>query len=151
MINKLDLCPKLNRTMFMKIIEQLVRDPKKLFLIDGLGAVLSACLLGIVLVKFESVFGIPKAVLYFLAAIPIFFALYDLFSYQKESHRLGHYLKGIAIMNLAYCVLSIGLSLYHKEVIKFWGWYYIVSEVAIILLLVSIELKVSRKLEENSQ
>ena len=33
--------------------------PKKLFLIDGIGAVLSAFLLGVVLVKLQSLIGMP--------------------------------------------------------------------------------------------
>lgn len=38
-------------------------NPKKLFQIDAFGATLSAVLLGIVLVKLERFFGIPKQTL----------------------------------------------------------------------------------------
>ncbi len=60
-------------------------NPKKLFLIDGFGTILSAFLLGVILVKFEIIFGIPISVLYILAIIPIFFAAYDFYCYRKRN------------------------------------------------------------------
>ncbi|MEM6633615.1 MAG: hypothetical protein AAF694_28335 [Bacteroidota bacterium] len=56
-------------------------SPKKLLIIDGLGALLSAFLLGVVLVRFESQVGMPRNSLYVLAAFPCIFAIYDLISY----------------------------------------------------------------------
>jgi hypothetical protein len=46
-------------------------------LIDSLGALLSALILGLVLTRWESVFGMPKRVLYFLAAIAAVFLYRD--------------------------------------------------------------------------
>lgn len=120
-------------------------NPKKLFQIDGFGAILSAILLGIVLVKLESVFGIPISTLYFLASLPCFFALYDFYCYYNINKNLGVLLKGIASMNFIYCYLSIGIVIYHREVIKILGWLYILLEVAIVSLLALIELRVATK------
>ena len=69
--------------MFQKIINPFSLHPKKLFLIDGLGAMLSAFLLGIVLVELETIFGIPTSVLYWLASFPIFFTLVDFYAFTK--------------------------------------------------------------------
>ena len=44
-------------------------NPKKLFLIDSLGALISAVMLGLVLTRFEHIFGMPQNVLYFLSFI----------------------------------------------------------------------------------
>lgn len=55
-----------------KILEWGNANPKKLFQIDGLGAILSAILLGIILVRFERFFGIPVSTLYFLASLLYF-------------------------------------------------------------------------------
>ena len=69
-------------------IEQLITkaklNSKKLFLIDGFGAIISAFLLGVVLVKFQEKIGVPVSVLYLLATIPVFFAAYDFYCYQKK-------------------------------------------------------------------
>ena len=114
---------------------------KKLFLLDGFGAILSAVLLGVVLVKLESFFGIPKSTLYFLAVLPCFFAVYDFYCYFKINKNLGQFLKGIAIINLIYCCLSLGLAFYHYQQITYLGWTYIIGEIIIVSIIAVIELK----------
>ena len=118
--------------------------PKKLFLIDGLGALISAFLLGIILVRFESFIGIPARTLYILAAIPVIFALYDIYAYQQADKKGPKLLKGIAYLNLFYCLLSIGFAIFHHQQIRSAGWVYICSEIIIILVLARLELKVAR-------
>ena len=127
------------------MIKELASNPKQLFLIDGIGATVSAVMLGIVLVQLESMFGIPKSVLYFLAALPCFFAIYDCFCYRNinNTKNIGFYLKIIAVVNLLYCCLSLGLAFYHYETIKMLGWLYIVGEILIVMVLVSIEWRVA--------
>lgn len=83
------------------------QHPKELFKIDGIGAILSAVLLGFVLVHFEELFGIPKSTLYFLALLPCFFACYDFYCYFRVNKKSKYFLKGIAFVNLSYCFLSI--------------------------------------------
>ena len=121
---------------------------KKLFLLDGFGAILSAILLGIVLVKLKAHFGIPVATLYFLAALPCFFAVYDFYCYFSIEKNLGKFLKGIAIVNLLYCCLSIGLALYHYQEILYLGWIYIVVEIIIVIVLSMIELRAANSAVE---
>lgn len=125
----------------MSILEK----QKQLFLVDGLGALLSAFLLGIVLVQFVSFFGIPQQTLYILAVLPCCFAGYDAYCYFKIQHSLGIHLSRIAIANLCYCCLSIGLALYHHHQITIWGWLYLLGEVVIVSMLARIELRVARQ------
>lgn len=134
---------------FNQIIEKFQFNPKRLFLIDGLGAIVSAFLLGVVLVKWQKIFGIPPSTLYILAAIPIFFAIYDFYCYRKGNGKSGIMLKAIAILNLLYCCISIGFAIYHHQEIKLFGWIYILNEVAIIIALVIIELSVANRLTKN--
>ena len=129
-----------------QVIDKVELNPKELFMIDGIGAILSAFLLGVVLVKFESIFGIPSSTLYFLAAIPICFATYDFYCYHKENSELAQFVKGIAIMNFLYCCLSLGFAFYHVETITSLGWTYILIEIVIVIILATIELKVAKKL-----
>lgn len=123
-------------------------NPKKLFQIDGFGAIVSAILLGIVLVNLEYLFGIPKPTLYFLASFPCLFAVYDFYCYFKIDNNLGKFLKIIVSANIIYCGLSIGLAIYHRENISNLGWMYILMEIAIVSGLSSIELKVAKRQEE---
>jgi hypothetical protein len=130
---------------FEDLITKAELNPKKLFLIDGFGAILSAFLLGVVLVKFEEIFGIPTSVLYFLATIPIFFVIYDVFCYQKHL-KIGLLLKGIAVLNILYCCISIGLIFYHFSSIKILGWTYIIVEIILVSFLAVIEFRVGKRI-----
>ena len=131
------------------ITAKIISSPKKLFVIDGFGALLSAFLLGIVLVQFESVFGIPVFTLYILASLPILFALYDISAYYSQANKTPSLLKGIAILNLLYCFLSIGFAFYHLQTITTWGWIYFIGETLIVLTLSLVEYKVAQSLKQK--
>ncbi len=120
------------------------RQPNQLFVIDGLGALVSAFLLGVVLVHFQSLVGIPTSTLYLLAAIPCFFLLYDLYSRFSIKEEKSGLLFGIGVLNLLYCLLSVGLALSHSDVITQLGWIYIIVEVLIVTAIGLYEIKVSR-------
>lgn len=129
----------------IKVPTKLEANPKRLFIVDGIGAIVSAIMLGIVLVRLESYIGIPSTTLYILAIIPIFFLFYDFISYRSEDAYIGRRLQGIAIMNLLYCFLSIGFTYYHRESITSLGLVYVVIEILIILYIVVLELKAAAK------
>lgn len=134
--------------MISNLIKRIDQNPRILFLIDAFGASITAFFLGFVLVKFESFFGIPTSMLYTLAAIPVFYVIYDLYCYGKEDLRISPFLKAIAILNLVYCCLSLGLALYHNQSITIWGWIYIINEIIIIVSLSIFEFKIANN---NSQ
>ncbi len=121
-------------------------NPRTLFLIDGFGALLSAILLGIILIKFETIFGIPKSTLYFLASLPCLFAIYDFYCFIGMNDKLSGSLNRIAIINLFYCCLSIGLAVFHRNQITYFGWTYILLEVLIIIALAIFELATAKSL-----
>ena len=118
---------------------------KKLLFIDGLGALLSAFLLGVVLVGLESYFGIPKSTLYVLAVIPCVFAIYDFYCYFRIRDKHWMYLRVIAIANILYACLSLVLAFSHFEVITVYGWVYIIVEIIIVVSLALYELWVVNK------
>lgn len=127
--------------VFQKLINTLTSNPKRLFLIDGFGALLSAFLLGFVLVRLEHLFGIPPSVLYILATFPIAFAVYDFLCYAMIKSNVPPFLKGIANANLLYCILSITLAFYHRQELTNLGWVYIILEITIVIFLAKVELK----------
>ena len=128
------------------LIEITLQNPRKLFLLDGFGALLSSFLLGCILTEFENIFGIPKPTLYLLALIPIFFVLYDAFFYFKKNTNINYGLKGIAILNFSYCIISIFYAFFHIESITFLGWFYIFIEIIIVSLLAIFELIIAKRI-----
>ena len=126
-----------------------ISDPKRIFLIDGIGAICSAFFLGVVLVRLENLFGIPQHTLYLLASLPCLFTLYDLICFFRVKIKYALFIKGIALANILYCLLSVGFAIYHREVITQYGWIYISIEILLICVLVYFELLVVKRLNIN--
>ncbi|MEZ4887827.1 MAG: hypothetical protein R3E32_24060 [Chitinophagales bacterium] len=131
--------------MFQQIANKMTLNPRRMFLIDGFGALLSALLLGVVLVRFENYFGMSPKALYRLCLIACVFAAYDFSCYVRNTENWRPYLKAIAIANLIYCCFSIGLVFYHYQNLTNLGLTYFLLELAVVMSLISIELKVASK------
>ena len=109
--------------------------PKQLFLIDALGALVSALCLGFLLVRFESRFGMPKNVLYMLASIAIGFSINSVASWAFVKQSWRRSLRIIAIANLHYCCLTAILVLYYWQQLTAMGLTYFMIEVILVVLL----------------
>ncbi len=131
--------------------EKILANPKMLFVIDGFGAMLSAFLLGFVLVTFESLIGIPSKTLYVLASIPICYIFYDVYSYNLPTQKVSVFLKGIAILNMLYCFISIGFAYYHMNTITMLGCLYIIVEIMILGILISVQYRIAKMLAKKQK
>lgn len=121
-------------------------QPQKLFLVDSLGALLSAILLGLVLALFEKTFGMPQNVLYALAVIPCVFAVYSFLCFLSKTAHWRPFMKIIAIANLLYCCLTAGLMIYFYQQLTILGLIYFVLEIMIVMSLAFIEWKTASNL-----
>ncbi|MEO1054944.1 MAG: hypothetical protein AAFX87_30195 [Bacteroidota bacterium] len=130
--------------MSKALVNRLTTNPRQIFLIDAIGALVSAFLLGVILVQFEHLFGIPIKTLYLLALIPCIFALLDIYFFFKKPILFKTPLYVIGYLNLGYCCLSIGLAIHHNEVVSYLGWAYIVGEVILVAALALFEIKVGK-------
>ena len=119
------------KKLFQQTVNKMVLNPKRLFLIDFFGAVLSAFLLGIVLVKLESIIGMPSNVLYILAILACGFAVYSFLCYLFVKENWQPFLKIIAIINLSYCLVTMGLVIYFYQEITTLGHIYFILEMII--------------------
>lgn len=118
--------------------------PRQLFLIDSLGALLSAFMLGVILPMFEDFFGMPKQELYYLALAACLFFIYSFTNYLKFNSNWRFWLRIIAIVNLLYCCVTAGLVIYHYPKLSIWGLLYFIFEIIIIITLATIELRIIR-------
>jgi hypothetical protein len=116
---------------------------KNLFLIDSIGALLSALMLIVLFVGFETTFGVLSKVVYFLAIIPCVFSLYSFIGFLGKVQNWRHYMKIIAIANLLYCCLTLGLVFYFHQDLSIWGITYFILEIITVTILATIELKVA--------
>lgn len=138
-----------------KIIAQLSSEPKRLFLIDSLGALTTAFLLFVVLRNFNEYFGIPEKILIYLSAIAVCYFFYSLTCSFVIKVNWVPFIKGICIANLLYCVSTVGLLiLYHHQLTSI-GIVYFLGEIAIVCGIAYLEFNVAieidkRKIENNT-
>ena len=140
----------MRRRSFTELARALATAPRPLFLGDGCGALLSAFLLGVVVVRFERFFGIPTGVLHFLSVLPLGVALYDWGVYYLRPRSWGPWLRGNALINAAYCFLSLGLAFTHRAQLTPWGWGYLLGEVLLVLTLALLEWRVAELLKSGN-
>ena len=124
------------------LLDKLSSNPKKLFLIDGLGALLTAVLLLTILARYEDRFGMPRNVVYFLSAVAFTYAIYSFCCSVLAKRSWFIYLRIIAIANIMYCCLTFGLMIYFFQVLTILGLVYFSLEIVVISCLVFLEFKV---------
>ncbi len=117
------------------------KESKRLFLIDGLGALTTAGLLFFLLAEFDYLFGMPKPILHGLSLMAILFSAYSFSCLIMVKQNWKIFLSLIAFANITYCLLTSGLMLYHYSKLTQLGLMYFVGEIAVIIMLVFFELK----------
>ncbi len=132
---------------FQRIVQKLTANPKIVALLDGLGAALTAFSLGVIMVLFNDLFGMPKPALYLLASIAAILAIYSLGNYFLLRKNWGTYLKTIITANLAYCCISIIAVIYFLSKLTTLGLVYFILEVIIIVGVVVLERKTLSKIK----
>ena len=124
-------------------IDRITDNPRRLFLVDGFGAFLTAFFLGVILVKFEAYFGMPQSVLYILSAIACVYGIYSICCSVFIRSNWRPFLKVIAIANLLYCCLTIGLVIYFYQRLTILGLTYFLLELIVMVVLIIVELRVT--------
>jgi len=124
----------------VSLIASLNVFPHRIFLLDGLGAVLSAACLGLVLAHFPDTFGASPDMLYLLAGMAGVFAVYSLACYFLAPIRWRPYLVGIAIANTLYGFFTIWLVFGGDANLTLWGRTYFVLELIVLAGLIFLEL-----------
>ena len=120
------------RSFIPSIINTLMLQPKKMFLVDGFGAVLTAILMAAVIARFEAVFGLHPNIAYRLSGVAVIFMIYSFSCYFLVSDNWRPFLKGIAIVNGAYCCFTMGLILYYYQPLTALGVTYFLLEIMVV-------------------
>lgn len=130
--------------MFESLFNYLQIKTKSIFLIDGLGALLTFGLLKGLVSPNEAWFGVPEAIVEILAWTAAGFALFSFFVYTFICAHYSRWLTAIAIANSMYCVLSLGFLIYCQARVTWLGWVYFMGEIGVVLFLVRVEVLLIR-------
>lgn len=114
---------------------------KRLFLIDGCGALLSAVMLSLVLTSLHEYIGMPKSILLWLGGVALLFAIYSFGCYKFLNSGHAYFLRGIAMVNFLYLLTTLSLVVIFWSELTHLGMAYFIVESGVILGLVVLELK----------
>jgi hypothetical protein len=125
------------------IIKYFTKTPRTLFLVDGIGAALTAILLLFVVRTFNDYFGIPKMVLSFLSFAAIILCIYSFVCFLFLKNKWSTFLKIIGYANLVYSIITVVMLCIHFSSLTLVGLTYFLVESTLIIALVYIELRVA--------
>jgi hypothetical protein len=120
---------------------------KKLLLADGIGALVTALILALVLAPFQTVFGMPANILYPLAAVAGMFALYSFTSSFLIRQRWKPVMNRIAFANIFYCCLTILLVILFYDQLTLLGVLYFFAEVVVTSILARLEWRCAKSID----
>jgi len=120
---------------------KLITNPKRVFLIDAFGALLSAILLIGILAPLEHYFGMPKMTLYLLAGIAFCLFIYSISCNRFIKSNWKPFLIIVIISNIIYSLISLALITTYSEKLTELGWIYFMLEFIIIGIIVIVEFK----------
>lgn len=119
-------------------------NEKNIFLLDGIGAVLSATTMGLILPLLSELIGLSAVSLRLLGLVGLMLAIYSLICFFFIKRPKSLMLLIIILANSLYCVLALSIAFISSELTILGRGYFIV-EVAIILGVVFLESRVYQK------
>lgn len=126
-----------------QFINKLALNPKRIFLIDGLGAFLTVLFLLIISRTLNEYVEMPKMILNILSVTASVFCIYSLYCFLFLSDKkLYPFLRAIIIANILYSCLTLGLVIYNYSRLTIVGVTYFLLETAVIFSLVFFEINV---------
>jgi len=124
----------------MNLLEKLIVNPKLIFKIDALGALLTTVSL-LVIAKLETYFGMPSKILYILSGVTFCFFMYSISCFRLIKSNWKPFLIIIIVCNSIYVLVSSRLIIMHSEKLTKLGWVYFILEIIVIALVVILEYK----------
>lgn len=115
---------------------------KTVFLIDAVGAALTAILLIALVKNFNSYFGIPIAIIDVLSIFALIISIYSFCCFAFAKNNISILLKIIIVANSCYCISTFVLVIYFYNNLTILGVVYFISEIFILCALIYLELKI---------
>ena len=109
-------------------LTELKTNPKRIFLIDAFGALLSAISLFGILAQWEHYFGMPKKTLFLLSGIAFCLFIYSMSCHRFIKSNWKPFLRILIVFNIVYLLISFGFIIKYSEKLTKLGWVYFILE-----------------------
>ncbi|WP_435263548.1 hypothetical protein [Tenacibaculum sp. nBUS_03] len=132
-------------------LNEVKTHPKRIFLIDAFGALLTAILLFGILAQLEQYFGMPQKIVYLLSGIAFCLFIYSMCCNKFIKSNWSTFLRILIISNIIYSLISLGMVIKYYEKITELGCIYFILELIIIGLIIITEYKFYLTLVKNKR
>ena len=129
--------------MAMNVLDRI--PPANIFLVDGLGALLTAGSIYLLATFFIDWVGLPYEVLRILTLAALGMSAYSLSCHFFLKGNRRNWLMGIIVANLLYILATAVLLLIYHDQLKLPGLIYFLSEFVVVFILVRWERNVFLK------
>lgn len=124
-------------------------NKRTVFLLDGIGAALSALSTGIVLPNFSNQLGIPPKTLYLLTTFPLLYFFFSLSCYFLVQEIRKWMLGAILLGNGLYCIISVGIIVFSPNM-NTYGTLVLTLEILVVIVVMWIEFTIYRSIMGNT-
>ena len=124
-----------------RVLDKLLSNSKILFLVDSVGALITAFILVIITTIFKVRIGLPCKTLYLLSIIAGAFAIFSIYCFCFVKFNWRPFLTIIAAANTLYCLSTAVLLVVYFDRMPRIAISYFVAEIIIMSSLVLVELK----------
>jgi len=107
-------------------------SPRQIFFADALGALLTASIVGILLVRLYIYLNIDKSTLYVLALIALLLFTYSSSMVLYRPVKWQGFMRILSLANGTYCLLTLGMLLYYKYEVTLVAVIYFVAEAILV-------------------
>jgi hypothetical protein len=123
---------------------------RSIFIIDGIGAILTSLFMFFLLAPNHDFIGIPKHHLVTFGKIAVVLGFYSFSTFFgfKRPGPLFFYL--ISFFNLGYLLYTTTILIHQIHLVKIWGWLYFSGEIAILFALIVVEWQTARNVSSSS-
>lgn len=132
-----------------QLLQYFINQPKKLLLLDAMGAFITATFIGVVMRNHIDIFGLPPQEAVVMTFIAYSFFCFSGICYLLVQNKQYKYIYIIASANSLYILLSFFIFLNHFKDLTPFGIVYLISEIVTIILLVTLEFSVAKKLQKK--
>ena len=132
-------------TRLAETLRVLSSQPRRVFLLDGLGALVSTLALVAVVIPLQPYFGLPRDLLWKFASVAAVFSAYSLTCAQVLRENFRPFMAVIALSNSVYSLATMGSLYSHRVAVTPLCVLYFMLEVMIVAALVSLEIRTIRR------
>lgn len=134
-----------------QLISHFVEKQKTLFLVDSVGAFMTAFFLFVVMRQYDEYFGMPERELIYLSAIAASYCIYSAACYLFVQRAIVHFMAFIGFANIIYSVVTIILMIRYYPILTKIGVLYFMTEIVVIWALSYLELRVATESREEKK